>query len=183
MKRLATALIAMAAVIAPTTAAGAATTASHAGAVRIAACSTRWGTGPKHGGTVFTVSTPVLRVRAGEHACFDRLVVDMGRGPRPGFSVRYVARIVAEASGMVLKVRGKAKLLIVVRGPGGRGYHANAVNLARVAGFSMFRQVRGAGSFERVTAIGLGVRARHAFRAFTFRGPGRHWRLVVDVAR
>ena len=65
-------------------------------------------------------------------------------------------------SGKVLKVRGRAKILIVVRGPAGRHYHANAVNLADVSGFKSFRQVRGAGSFERVTSIGLGVRAKLA---------------------
>jgi hypothetical protein len=182
MRRLACALVASAAVIGPVAAspvsAVAAARPSHP-----AACSTRWGTGAKHRGPVFTVSTPVLRVRAGQHPCFDRLVVDLGRGPRPGFRVRYVARILAEGSGMVLRVRGGARLLIVISGPAGAGYHPRAVNLVSVTGFAVFRQVRGAGSFERVTSMGLGVRHKLPFRAFEVRDRARHWRLVVDVAR
>lgn len=145
------------------------------------ACSTNWGTNPKHQGTNGTVSTPLLIVRAGMHPCFDRLVLDFGHGPRPSFSAQYVKHILTQGSGMVLKVRGHARILIVVRVPAGHGYHPNAVNLVNVAGFTTFRQVRGAGSFERVTAIGLGVRAKLPFRAFILHS-GATWRLVLDVA-
>jgi len=147
-----------------------------------AACSTHWGTNAKHGGSNGTVRTPVLGVRAGKHGCFDRLVVDLGSGPKPPFSAQYVKHIVAQGSGRVLKVRGHARISIVVRGPAGRHYRANAVNLANVAGFKTFRQVRGAGSFERVTAIGLGVRAKLPFRVFLLGSSTSSWRLVVDVA-
>jgi hypothetical protein len=158
-------------------AAPAAATARHP-----AACGSRWGTNAKHGGSTGTVRTPIHAVRVGKHGCFDRLVVDLGSGPRPPFSAQYVRRIVAQGSGRVLKVRGHARILIVVRGPAGRHYPANAVNLADVSGFTTFRQVRGAGSFERVTSIGLGVRAKLAFRAFLFGSPTTAWHLVIDVA-
>jgi hypothetical protein len=49
--------------------------------------------------------------------------------------------------------------------------------LVNVTGFSTFRQVAWAGSFEGQTTVGLGVRARLPFRVFTL--PGR---VVVDVA-
>jgi hypothetical protein len=39
-----------------------------------------------------------------------------------------------------------------------------------------------ANSFEGSTSIGLGVRARLPFRAFTLDGPGSGSRLIVDVA-
>jgi hypothetical protein len=146
-----------------------------------AACSTSWGTNAKHNGSTGTVRTPIKAVRAGKHACFDRLVVDLGSGPRPPYSVQYVRQILAQGSGQPLSVRGHAKLLIVVRGPAGRGYHPNAVNLADVSGFTTFRQVRGAGSFERVTAIGLGVRAKLPFRV-SLLGSATSWRLDIDVA-
>jgi hypothetical protein len=116
------------------------------------------------------------------HGCFDRLVIDMSGGKRPPFSARYVKRIVADPSGKVLKVRGHAKILITVRGPAGRHYHPNAVNLTDVSGFKTFRQVRGAGSFERVTSIGLGVRAKLPFRVFELGSSQSAWRIVVDVA-
>ncbi len=148
-----------------------------------AMCSTHWGTNAKHrGSSAITVATRVRGVRAGKHGCFDRLVIDLSGGKRPPFSARYVKNIVAEGSGKVLKVRGHAKLSIVVRGPGGSHYHANAVNLADVSGFKTFRQVRGAGSFERVTSIGLGVRAKLPFRVFELGSSQAGWRIVIDVA-
>ena len=147
-----------------------------------AACATNWGTNAKHrGSTSGTVATRVLAVRAGRHGCFDRLVIDLSGGPRPPFSAQYVRHIVAQGSGRVLRMRGHAFILINVRGPGGAHYPSNAVNLASVSGFTTFRQVRGAGSFERITAIGLGVRARLPFRVFELGSPTSGWRIVIDV--
>jgi hypothetical protein len=171
----------MTVVVLPTVAVTAPAVAS-AAVANPAVCSTHWGTNAKHSGSIFPVSTPILGARAGRHACYDRLVIDLGRGPRPGFSVRYVARIIADPSGRVLSLRGAGKLLIVVRGAAGRGYRPLAANLVNVSGFAVFRQVRGAGSDENVTSIGLGVRARLAFRVFILAGPGRRSRLIVDVA-
>jgi len=56
------------------------------------------------------------------------------------------------------------------------------VNLTNVSGFKTFRQVRGAGSFERVTSIGLGVRAKLPFRVFELGSSQSGWRIVIDVA-
>lgn len=157
--------------------------AAAARAARPAACGFVWGTNAKQGGPVNPVTTPVKDVRADEQPCFDRLVIDLGKGPHVGFRVSYVSKIVADPSGKTLPVRGKAFLLITVRGPAAHGYPANAVNLVSVAGFDMFRQVRGAGSFESVTSIGVGVRVKMPFRAFVVSGPGPNSRLVIDVAR
>ena len=51
-----------------------------------------------------------------------------------------------------------------------------------MAGYSTFRQVAWAGSFEGQTTVGLGVRARLPFRVFALTGPGTGSRLVIDVA-
>jgi hypothetical protein len=59
---------------------------------------------------------------------------------------------------------------------------ANASELVNVSGFTTFRQVAWAGSFEGQSNIGLGVRARLPFRVFTLDGPGTASRLVIDVA-
>jgi hypothetical protein len=148
-----------------------------------AACSTNWGTNAKHRGSgSVTVATRVQAVRAGKHGCFDRLVIDLSGGRRPPFSAQYVRHIVAEGSGRTLRMRGHAFIQIAVRGPAGAHYDPNAVNLVSVSGFTTFRQVRGAGSFERVTAIGLGLRARLPFRVFELGSSAAGWRIVIDVA-
>lgn len=182
MRRIASALVALSTAGGMAAASVAATTPAAATTSRAAACSLNWGTNAKHRGSDATVATRVRAVRAGQHGCFDRLVIDLSGGRQPSFNARYVRRIVAQGSGRVLRVRGSAKILIVVRGPAGAHYNANAVNLANVSGFKTFRQVRGAGSFERVTAIGLGVRAKLPFRVFELGSSQAGWRIVIDVA-
>ncbi|WP_159792412.1 AMIN-like domain-containing (lipo)protein [Puerhibacterium puerhi] len=122
-------------------------------------------------------------VRAGRHACFDRLVLDVSR-PLTGWSVRYVSRVVADGSGHVVPVRGGARMEVVARvgiDPDGPLAVRPGTRLAGTAGFRTFRDVVYAGSFEGVTTVGLGVRARLPFRAFVVPGPGHGSRLVVDV--
>ena len=150
------------------------------------ACPRGWGSLPEANSRM--TQGPVTNVRTGRHACFDRLVVDL-RGRAPGYDVRYVTNVTQDGSGFVVPLRGGAKLQIVVRAPAydanGRSTYrpANQRELTNVAGFSTFRQVAYAGSFEGQTTIGLGVRARLPFRVFTLAGSGSDTRLVVDVAR
>lgn len=125
----------------------------------------------------------VYDVRAGRHACFDRLVLDVDV-PLAGWSVRYVDQVKQDGSGRPVTVRGGARLEVVARvgvRPGG-SFFASPGNLVDAAGYRSFRHVAWAGSFEGVTTIGLGVRARLPFRAFVLPGPGAGSRLVVDVA-
>lgn len=135
---------------------------------------------PRHAGT--TTRSRVAQVRAGRHPCFDRLVIDLGAGGRPGYRVRYVHRIRQYPSGRVIRVRGGARLRITVLGPVTRTFPVLGRQLADVSAFGTFRQVAGAGSVDGITWLGLGVRARLPFRVSTLRGPGRGWRLVIDVA-
>jgi hypothetical protein len=156
-------------------------TAQAAGAASATSCHRNWGTGAKAAGQM--VQTKVLSVRAGEHTCFDRLVIDLGVGPQAGYRVRYVKKIVQDASGQVIPVKGKGKILITVLAPAGARFPANSHHLVKVTGFKTFRQVVGAGSFEGITSIGLGVRAKGLpFRVFRLAGPGHRSRIVVDVA-
>jgi hypothetical protein len=136
----------------------------------------------------------VTDVRAGQHVCYDRLVIDLDVGGyqpsfRPSFRVEYVPSVTADASGQPVPLRGGAALLITL---GAADYTlsgeptytpADRTQLVNVSGYRTFRQVAWAGSFEAVTSIGLGVRARLPFRAFTVAGPASgQTRLVVDVA-
>jgi hypothetical protein len=104
-------------------------------------------------------------------------------------SVRYVDAVTTEGRGDVLPLRGGAFLQIGLRNPSydiNTGVSTftppNPDELVNVAGWRTFRQVADGGSFEGYTTIGLGVRARLPFRAFTLAGPGRGSRLVIDVA-
>ena len=130
-------------------------------------------------------------VRAGRHACFDRLVVDLGWAA-PGFDaydVRYVSQVTEDGSGRAVPLRGDADLQIVLPvnpyDSRGRVHYAppDRCELVDVSGFATFRQITWAsGSWGEIT-LGLGTRARLPFRVFVLPGPdlGQR-RVVIDVA-
>ncbi|MBO3094880.1 AMIN-like domain-containing (lipo)protein [Cellulomonas dongxiuzhuiae] len=144
-------------------------------------CGLTWGSLDRAAGDMSAGT--LTDVRAGRHACYDRLVLDVD-APLTGWSVRYVDQVVQDGSGFVVPVQGGARLEVVARvgvvptdswfTPGGA--------LVDTAGYTTFRDVRWAGSFEGVTTVGLGVRSRLPFRALVLAGPGAASRLVVDVA-
>ena len=147
-------------------------------------CGITWGSLAKNSSTM--VPGPLTNVRAGRHTCFDRLVVDV-KGRAPGYTVKYVSNVFTEGQGAVVPLRGGAKLLVVTRAPaytstGTASYQpANQRELVNVTGYTTFRQVAWAGTFEGQTSMGLGVRARLPFRAFTIHDATGS-RLVIDVA-
>jgi hypothetical protein len=147
-------------------------------------CGVTWGSLAKAGPTADPArGAAVGAVRAGRHACYDRLVLDV-RGVRSlgTWRAQYVPSVTADPSGRPVSLRGGAFLQISVGA--GQDYRSST-ELVSVAGFETFRQVASAGSFEGVTSIGLGVRARLPFRVLTVTGiPGSAdgVRVVVDVA-
>jgi hypothetical protein len=151
-------------------------------------CAVTWGSLPKTDGPL--TARQVRNARAGQHSCFDRLVVDLnGWGTTPtGYDVRYVDEVTQDGSGQSVPLRGGARLQIVIKAPaydpGGELVwdFANRNEAVDVTGFSTFRQVAFAGSFEGQTTIGLGVRARLPMRAFLLDGPQTGQRVVIDVA-
>lgn len=157
-------------------------------------CRIRWGSLPENRLVYTYTSATIENLRAGRHACFDRLVVDPG--PRQaglpgrqgiGYQIRYVPEVRHGASGHRIPVRGGAFLDILVNAA---AHDADArptyrprdpMNAVGVTGYRTFRQVAFLGTFEAQTEIVLGVRARLPFRAFVLEGPAGS-RLVIDVA-
>jgi hypothetical protein len=149
-------------------------------------CGITWGSTAESGSTTLPVTgAAVGAVRAGRHDCYDRLVVDV-RGVKAlkTWRAEYVRAVTQDPSGRPVALRGGAFLQISLGAP--LGYRpTNPRELAAVSGFTTFRQVASAGSFEGVTGIGLGVRARLPFRVLTVTGiPGsaNGVRVMVDVA-
>jgi len=149
-------------------------------------CGITWGSLAKHANA--TKVAPMTNVRAGQHSCFDRMVIDVAPNGANGYTVKYVTNVYREGIGTVVPLRGGAKLNVVVQAP---AYNAQGVStyrpanrneLVNVTGFTTFRQIAYAGSFEGQTTIGLGVRARLPFRVFVLAGPGAGNRIVIDVA-
>ena len=156
-------------------------------------CGITWGSAAKQGPVNGPVRGALLtNVRAGKNACFDRLVLDVrGTKALKSWRVEYVRQVAEDASGRPVPLRGGAFLHIAV----GASDHtdsgmptytpANRRELAGLTGFTTFRQVAWAGSFEGMSSVGLGVRARLPFRVVTMSGiPGsaNGTRVIIDVA-
>jgi hypothetical protein len=155
-------------------------------------CGVAWGSLAESAGA--PAQNMVLDVRAGRHACFDRLVIDLGGRDLTfrSYDVRYVPVTLQDGSGHPLPVRGAADLQIRLGAPGydietGDSTYQpdDPLEAVDVAGYDTFRQVAWGGSFEGTSTIALGVRARLPFRVFTLSAlPGSEQgpRLVIDVA-
>jgi hypothetical protein len=143
-----------------------------------------WGSGAKAAERM--TGAEIVRVRAGAHRCFDRMVVDLDGAPAAGWRVRYHA-VAQEGSGTPVPLRGNADLEVVALAPAYDQHGAstfrppNSTELADVTGYRTFRQLAFAGSFEGQTTFGVGVRTRLPFRVFAVSGPSGR-KLVVDVA-
>ena len=149
-------------------------------------CGITWGSTPEtDAGT--SAGVTVTGVRAGQHACYDRLVVDLRGRPLGGYDVRYVPVVHQDGSGDPVPVRGGAALQVVVHAPahdaaGRPTVHVpDAQTVVPVAGFRTLRQVAWAGSFEGHTTLAVGTRATLPFRVSVLPG-GQGDRLVIDVA-
>jgi hypothetical protein len=150
-------------------------------------CGIYWGSTGKEGSSVTSVG-PLINVRAGQHDCFDRLVIDFDGGAG-GYEIQYVPGVPHQAQDGNLPLRGGAFLNVVVWAPaydintGASTYRpADQAELVNVAGWQTLQQVSLGGSFEGQTTVGVGVRARLPFRAFILPGPGERSRLVIDIA-
>ncbi|WP_329303504.1 hypothetical protein OG410_39130 [Streptomyces sp. NBC_00659] len=166
------------AVVAAPTPAGAATAA--------VACPTGWGSLAKTAADADTGS--LTDIRTGQHDCYDRMVFDVPTaGTTPiGYTVHYVDAFIQDPSGIRIPVSGGAILEILVSAPsydletgtatypGRGGQPLPGVNLT---GYRTFRDAKFGASFEGVTQVGLGLRARLPFRVTQLSD-----RLVIDVA-
>ncbi|NEK57800.1 hypothetical protein GCU56_07940 [Geodermatophilus sabuli] len=154
------------------------------------ACATPWGSlaksvHPNDPGRNF-----VHDIRAGKHACYDRVVIDIAEVEGfESYSVRYVPQVRMDGSGAVVPLRGGAKLQVTIGATGydddGDPTYTPAVprEAVGVAGFSTLRQVAWLGSYEGRSDVGIGTRARLPFRVFVLEGGSSHVdRLVIDVA-
>ncbi len=144
-------------------------------------CGIRWGSQPKTATTAASLRV-LTNIRAGRHACFDRLVFDVRGGSVTWYRVAYVTDVIT-AGGSSVPLRGGAKLAVDLHAApkgvaGAPAYGCTwCAEIANVSGYQTFRQVSGGGSYRNTTLVGLGVRARLPFRVFQL--PGR---FVVDVA-
>jgi len=153
-------------------------------------CGLAWGSQPEVGAGSAPAGVALDDVRAGRHACFDRLVLDLDHAAGySGYAVRYVSAVTEDGSGRPVALRGGADLQVVVRttvsDDSGRAVYTprSTSDVVDVSGYPTIRQVAWAGAFEGQTTLGVGTRARLPFRVLVLPGPGSsETRVVIDVA-
>jgi hypothetical protein len=120
----------------------------------------------------------VTSIRAAAHAdCgYDRLVLGL-RGKMPSYAIRYVNRVVADASGKAISLPGSRFLVITLRPTQAHDDSGTATIPGGVvsAGFPMLLGYTMAGDSEGVVTIAVGLRGATGIRVGEL--PGR---LYVD---
>lgn len=143
-------------------------------------CGITWGSMANTSATMSTRA--VIGTRAGQHACFDRFVIDVGAGSNVGYSVQYVSLVHSDGSGAPVPVAGGAVLQVVVRAPANASTKLPPAAGQTFTGYSTLRQVKFAGSFEGQTTYALGVRARLPMRVMVVTQVNGVKTVVIDVA-
>jgi hypothetical protein len=120
-------------------------------------------------------------IRAGHHPGFDRLVFQFS-GPVPAHrTVRYVRKVIGDASGRPILVTGNARL--EVRFSGATGHdpsgHSTYGPARRAFALPNLIQVVNAGDFEAHLGFGIGLARKEHINVFTLTDPSR---VVIDVA-
>jgi hypothetical protein len=120
----------------------------------------------------------LVAVRAAHHPGFDRVVFEFRGGLPATHRVRYVDRLLGDASGLPVRVAGRAVLQASFTGT--NAHDAGGSTAPARTAFALpnvLTTVR-SGDFEAVTTYGIGLARRTPFRLTTATGPAR---VVVDV--
>lgn len=123
--------------------------------------------------------TQLWRLRTGEHASFDRIVLDE-RFSHPGYSVHYVKQVLADPSGKPVALKGRYFLQVTVHNAATDGAAGAPTYIpdVRTPLLPEVRQIKKTGEFENVVSFGIGLSHYRGFRVFRLSSP---LRLVIDV--
>lgn len=120
----------------------------------------------------------LVGIRAAHRPGFDRVVFEFRGGLPSSRRVRYVDHLLADASGLPVRIAGRAVLR--VRFEAARAHDAGGATVPGRKAFALpdvMTTVR-AGDFESVTTYGIGLAKRTHVHVFTL---GRPSRVVIDI--
>ncbi len=122
--------------------------------------------------------TPVIKaVRTARHPeCgYDRLVLDVS-GKLPGYSITYVAHVIADPSGKTIKLPGRHFLVITLRPANAHTKSGNTIShRVQVPGYPTLKAWVLAGDDEGVVSIAVGLKTHAKIRVGEL-----HGRIFVD---
>lgn len=129
----------------------------------------------------------VQQIRAAEQGGFDRVTVEF-QGTFGAWQARYVPAVTEDPTGDPVPLEGEAFIQLVIQNAtfdnlfqaeGGVPHVAYSGPRMISPGLPTVRQVAGAGDFEAVLSLGIGVSKQAGMRAYRLENPSR---LVIDIA-
>jgi hypothetical protein len=139
-----------------------------------------WDTTPVDVTRDVTPTPKIVNLRVGQHATYDRVVIDM-TGPIPGYHIRYVPALYNDASGNPVPLVGARFIHIALTPATAHDAQGNSVYQGPdLQQYTMptLRGVAFPGDFEGVVSFGLALSHRKNFRVFELHAPNR---LVIDL--
>lgn len=127
-----------------------------------------------------STTVPTLTaIRASHHPGYDRLVFEF-RGSVPAqHTVRYVAKVIGDPSGLPVQVVGSAKLLVRFHPAAGHNASGGTYGPARrTYALPNLIQVVNAGDFESYLSFGVGLARKEPVHVSTLTQPSR---VVIDI--
>ena len=122
----------------------------------------------------------LLRVRSATHSPdgYDRIVFDYS-GPLPGYEVRYVPKVIGDASGQEIAMPGRRYLQVIFRPAQAHTDTASTVSGRTDLNYPMLKGYVVAGDFEAVLTIAFGLDDTVGFHVGELTDPNR---IYLDVA-
>lgn len=120
-------------------------------------------------------------IRVGQHACFDRIVIEVSTTELVGVQVGYVPSVSHVGSGKDVAVEGGAILRIDINAPATT--YNNVVSFEWQGNWPALKQVASAGSLEGMTVLAAGVDHKVPFAAYLLADTDTHaMRVIIDIA-
>ena len=122
----------------------------------------------------------LVDIRAAHHPGFDRFVLEFDTPKAPQATVAFVPALVGDFSGQRVPVPGRAVIRVQVQGAQAhREGGESTVMLDQAFALPNVMSVRGAGDFEAVVTMGIGLATRMPFHVHRLTKPGR---IAIDVS-
>lgn len=133
--------------------------------------------GTQSGGTT-AVHSHITDVRVGQHATFDRFVIEFSTVRLPSYRItpKSNSTFTLDPSGRQVTLLGSAGLKVAMHFVTGVGTYHGPVDFR--TGFPQLREARRLGDFEGYVTWGLGLAHQSCKRVFKLTNPTR---LVIDV--
>lgn len=120
----------------------------------------------------------LVGIRAAHHAGFDRVVFEFDSRVPTDVRVRYVDRLIADGSGLPVRVAGRAVLQVRFEPADAHDASGPTAPMRRAFALPNVMTTVRSGDFEAVTTYGIGLAKRTRFDTVALSNPPR---LVVDV--